>query len=246
MNTFLICATFGFGTTETRHCSPNPGWQCGKFGALPIGDQPRSGGTQGVGTAGTAPCRQYLPVLGRGIWIYLHLNVAIQATTIITSKSIGVKPQVFKSFTPCFILQYWGVSQVAKVVLRHTLIRLFSWTALSRSSTFPPSSNCITGTVVNFMALGRAPAQVTDIYSSGLRHRSNCPSWHWPSRHYFVLVLSQRINVNQGLTLLHSLRTPLKFKLWQSLCKEKNQSYQVPKQTQEMYKGKPSFRNYYC
>ena len=83
------------------------GWQCGKFGALPIGDQPRSGGTQGVGT-GTAPCRQYLPVLGRGIWIYLHLNVAIQATTIITSKSIGVKPQVFESFPPCCILQYWG------------------------------------------------------------------------------------------------------------------------------------------
>ena len=108
MNTFLICATFGFGTTETRHCSPNPGWQCGKFGALPIGDQPRSGGTQGVGTAGTAPCRQYLPVLGRGIWIYLHLNVAIQATTIITSKSIGVKPQVFKSFTPMLYLAILG------------------------------------------------------------------------------------------------------------------------------------------
>ena len=55
-------------------------------------------------------------------------------------------------------------------------------------------------------------------------------------------------NINQGLTLLHYLSTPLKnSNSGNLLCKEKNQSYQViPKQTQEMYKGKPSFRNYHC
>ena len=110
-------------------------------------------------------------------YIYISTSPSKQPPSYSSlAKVLGVKPQVFKSFPPFCISQYWGVSQVAKVVLRHTLIRLFSWTALSRSSTFPPSSNCITGTVVNFMALGRAPAQVTDIYSSGLRHRSNCPS----------------------------------------------------------------------
>ena len=103
-----------------------------------------------------------------------------------------------------------GVSHVAaRVVLRHTLIRLFSWTALSRSSTFPPSSNCITGTVVNFMALG--PGARAGHWYLFIRAST---SIQLP---FLTLAIQTLLgpgiepeNINQGLTLLHYLRTPLK------------------------------------